>query len=178
MGEDKAELLFNGTTFLQSSLNLLEATGGKRILLSGREGFPNSVADIIADSGPPGALYSCLYYLDKLDKLDNAPLLIIPIDMPFLDHDVLSELLNNMQDEDACNFSGEVFPCVLRASNKLFQHLDNLFQESHQLGRQRSMRAILKFCNSKTIDRSIYKEKVFMNINTVDDYNKTLINQI
>ena len=174
MGEDKAELQFEGESLLQRGLNLLDSTASELILISGREGFANAVADIIPHSGPPGAIYSCLEYLLKIGKLDDSPLLIVPVDMPLLNQDVLTTLLNNMQEQEACNFEAEVFPCAVRASENLRQHLENLFQESQELGGKRSMRAVLKFCNSKAISKSLFADEVFRNINTPEDYKKVL----
>ena len=175
MGEDKAKLQFEGKSLLQRGLSLLETTDSDLILVSGREGFPNSVEDIIPHSGPPGALYSCLNYLLKLEKLDGSPLLIVPVDMPLLNQEVLTTLLSNMQEHDACNFEGEVFPCVVRASENLRQHLEELFNESHELGNKRSMSAVLKFCNSKVIPKSLFPGEIFKNINTPEDYKKALL---
>jgi len=174
MGEDKAELKIEGESLLQRGLNLLEATGSELVLISGREGLLNSIPDIIPRSGPPGGLYSCLDYLLKIGKLDNSPLLVLPVDMPLLNVDVLTALLSNMEGQQACHFEDEIFPCVVRASDKLRQYLQQLFEESHKLGGKRSMRAVLKFCSSNPISKGLLSEGMFSNINTPEDYNKTL----
>lgn len=176
MGEDKAELPIEGESLLQRGLKLLNATGSELILVSGRDGNPSAVPDIIPHSGPPGGVYSCLEYLLKFNKLDDNPLLLMPVDMPFLNTDVLTALLNAIEGVDACHFEGEVFPCVVRASENLRLHLEKLFTESHELGGKRSMRAVLKFCNSKSIAKNMFAEEVFRNINTPADYSKALSN--
>jgi molybdopterin-guanine dinucleotide biosynthesis protein A len=177
MGEDKAQLQFMGESFFQRGLNLLKATGSELILVSGRAGQNGAiqVADIIPHAGPPGGLYSCLNYLSEIEKLDNSPLLIIPLDMPFLQEGVLQTLLENMPGQHACHFEGEVLPCFVRASENLYQHIQKLFKESHEPGGKRSMRAILNFCNSKVLEKKLLPAEVFKNINTLEDYEKCVL---
>lgn len=174
MGEDKAELQFEGKSLLQCGINLLETIDSELTLVSGRQGFPNSVIDIIPYLGPLGALYSCLDYLLKHEKLNNSPLLIVPVDMPLLNQDILTVLLTNLGNQDACSFEGEVFPCVVRASESLLQYIKGVFDENYELKNKRSMRAVLRFCNSKVISKSLFEERVFENINTPEDYKKVL----
>lgn len=175
MGEDKAYLEISGQSLLQAGLKLLEEIGSELILLSGREGYPQSVPDILERCGPPGGLYACLEYLASRGKLDDSPLLIIPVDMPKLNPEILRGLLLHIRDQEGCHFEGEIFPCVLRASKKLRDYLKHLFQESHQLGGKRSMRAVLDFCNSKQVSKGLFKDDFFRNINTPEDYKNVLL---
>lgn len=175
MGEDKAYLEFSGQSLLQAAINLLNEIDSELILLSGKEGYPESVPDILEQCGPPGGLYSCLEYLSKIGKLDGSPLLIIPVDMPKLNPEILRALLMNITDQEGCHFEGEIFPCVLRASEKLRDFLKHLFQESHNLGGKRSMHAVLDFCGSKQVSKESFKQDFFRNINTPEDYESVLL---
>lgn len=177
MGEDKAKLELSGRSLLQSGLNLLKEIDSELILLSGKEGYSESVPDILEHCGPPGGLYACLEYLSAQDKLDGSPILIIPVDMPNLSPEVLKALLAKLSDHEGCHFVGEIFPCVLRASEKLRRRLQQLFDQSHKLGGERSMRAVLEYCNSVQISKASFKEDVFSNINTPEDYAKALLNK-
>ncbi len=176
MGEDKACLEFAGQSLLQTGLNLLKEIDSELILLSGRDGYPESVPDILEQCGPPGGLYAGLEYLSKIDKLDDSPLLIIPVDMPGLNPKILKTLMANMPEQEGCHFEGEIFPCALRASEKLRDFLKQLFKESHELGGKRSMRAVLGFCNSKQVSKEAFGEEFFRNINTPEDYAKAILN--
>jgi molybdopterin-guanine dinucleotide biosynthesis protein A len=175
MGEDKAYLEFDGQSLLQAGLNLLKDIDSELILLSGRSGYPESVPDILEQCGPPGGLYACLQYLLKIDKLDDSPLLILPVDMPRLKPEILETLLANISEQQGCHFAGEIFPCVLRASEKLRAYLEQIFDESHELGGKRSMRAVLDFCKSKQVLKDSLKSEFFKNINTPEDYEKLLL---
>ena len=174
MGEDKAYLEISGQSLLQAGLNLLNEIDSELILLSGKEGYPESVPDILEQCGPPGGLFACLEYLSKIGKLDGSPLLMIPVDMPKLNPEILRVLLLHIRDQEGCHFEGEIFPCVLRASKKLRNYLKHLFQESHELGGKRSMRAVLDFCNSKQVSKGLFRDDDFRNINTPEDYAKAL----
>ena len=174
MGEDKAYLEFDGQSLLQTGLNLLKEIDSELILVSGRDGYPESVPDIKEQCGPPGGLYACLEYLSKINKLDDSPLLIIPVDMPGLNPEMLQTLLTNIPGQEGCYFEGEIFPCVLRASKKLRDFLKQLFREGHEPGGKRSMRAVLGFCNSKQVSKEAFGKEFFSNINTPEDYAKAL----
>lgn len=172
MSEDKAELKIAGESFYQRALKLLKSVHSELILVSGRESQADAipVPDIIPHAGPPGGLYSCLEYLRGMGKLDDSPLLIIPLDMPLLHKEALMVLLEGVQEQEACHFDGEVLPCVVRASENLRRHVEGLFAESYKPGGKRSMRAILNFCNSKALGKSLFSVEVFKNINTYQDY--------
>ena len=172
MGEDKAELKIAGESFYQRALKLLKSVHSELILVSGHESQADAipVPDIIPHAGPPGGLYSCLEYLRGMGKLDDSPLLIIPLDMPLLHKEALMVLLEGVQELEACHYEGEVLPCVVRASENLRQYVEDLFTESHKPGGKRSMRAILNFCNSKVLQKKFFSEKIFKNINTFQDY--------
>tara|TARA_R110000824_G_scaffold52692_4_gene146184 strand:+ start:117362 stop:117886 length:525 start_codon:yes stop_codon:yes gene_type:complete len=174
MGRDKAELIFAGQSLLDRTISLLESIGSERILISGREGFSDSVPDILSHCGPPGGLHACLETLFEEGKLKDHPLLIVPLDMPYLNESVLKILLSNMAGESACHFEGEVLPCALRASVQLREHLRELFLDSHELGGLRSMRAILEFCHSRPLSKQSLAGTVFKNINTPEDYENSL----
>lgn len=169
MGEDKANLQFQGESLIQRSLKLLEASGSELILVSGREGYTHSVADSVPNAGPPGALYACLDYLDQQQKLDNSPLLIIPVDMPLLNPKVLINLVDSLEEEAGCQYENEIFPCVMRASTDLKAYLQALFKDGQEPGGKCSMRSILTFCQSRQIAKEGLAEQVFSNINTPED---------
>lgn len=174
MGVDKAGLMLDGQSLLDRSLSLLKAVGSERILVSGREGYEDSVADILPHCGPPGGLYACLDSLAREAQLKDFPLLLIPLDMPCLDESCLKILLSHMEGATACHFEGEIFPCVLRASEPLKQHLQNLFHESPEPGGKRSMRAILEFCKARSVPKGQLPADLFKNINTPEEYQGSL----
>ncbi len=179
MGQDKAQLVFQNQTLLDRSLNLLRSSGSSRILLSGltstkRNTVSEAVPDILPSCGPPGGLFACLEFLYKEGSLTGMPLLVLPIDMPLLNEEVLHTLLDAVEGKKACHIEDEVMPCVLRAELSLRNHLHEIFNESLALGGKRSMRNILKFCNSFQLAKKADWKDLFQNLNSPEDYEMLL----
>ncbi|GHF20539.1 molybdenum cofactor guanylyltransferase [Kordiimonas sediminis] len=105
MRTDKASLLWQGQTFLDRAISLLQSAGVQPVVVLGRPDHPNGIADRVSDCGPGVAL---------LDFLAQRPVgtraLVIPVDMPFLTADLLRPLLETGK---GCRYQGHVMPAVL-----------------------------------------------------------------
>lgn len=170
MGQDKRLLVFRGRTLLEHSLHLLEQTGADEILISGDvEGY-DCIPDIIPGCGPPGGIHAALHHIEAQGDLDDSMLLVIPVDMPLLEVNILTRLVAGIGEADSCHYENEIFPCIFRASAKLKNHLDALFAESTEPGGKRSMKVLLRAFDSNTIDTSGLPEKQFLNINSPEHW--------
>jgi molybdenum cofactor guanylyltransferase len=165
MGQDKALLPYQGSTLLERAIAVLLAAGASEVVVSGRE-HPQGVPDLLAYCGPPGAILSLLSWLEQQQRLDAAPLVLIPVDMPLLTAATVSQLLASAEVGRGAYFSGEVFPCVLPASQALLSHLRALFATEQHLGGQRSLRALLKFCDAVEVPSTGIAVSEFSNVNT------------
>lgn len=170
MGSDKALLCLDGRTLLERAVRLLEDLGAERIFVSGRAGDARGVPDLLPHAGPPGGLYSVLDHLKGQERLDGSPLLLIPVDMPRLEVDVLARLLVSLEASNVVHYEGEVFPCVFRASKELHGHLRELFAEGTQPGGGRSMKALFAWSQAKAVRKDGIPESVFMNINQPSEW--------
>lgn len=168
MGQDKSSLQLYGQTLLERARQLLRSAGAELVLVSGPE--QDHVPDLLPQCGPPGALYSLLDHIRQSYGLDGSPLLLIPVDMPLLTETTLHHLLDASINAQCCNFEGEVFPCVLKATPDLYMHLRDLFSEGTQLGGRRSMKAILRYYNAKEIPLPEAGNGEFRNVNTPEDW--------
>ena len=99
MGTAKAELMYEGKTFLQHMLEKARALGLTKFYISG---FPSSRADVqtvwdhYPDRGPLGGVHACMR------TIDTPYCLILPVDAPTLPLDILEALLTrheNREDE-------------------------------------------------------------------------------
>jgi len=92
MGVDKAQLIFKKDTFLQRSINVLNFFT-KQILVSSNTEYLNIkypiVKDEIQDIGPIGGLYTLL------KKIKTQKLLILAVDTPLINKEVIAFLLKN-----------------------------------------------------------------------------------
>lgn len=175
MGQDKALLQWQGESWLERSVKLLQQTGADAIYVSGRPEHPLGVADLLPHHGPPGAVLSLLTWLDHRGQLDDAPLLLIPVDMPLLSLPTLQRLLVAAVPGRAVWFEGEMFPCVLPASHELYRHLQTLFAAADkQPGGKRSLRALLQFCQAIAVEASGISAAEFRNLNTPQELEQAL----
>lgn len=89
MGTDKAKLQINGVSMLQRNQLLLSECGIQHIVVC--RNHPGDLADIHVNCGPMGAIHSALNYAQKNQCIKG--LIFIPIDMPFLDKELINQLI-------------------------------------------------------------------------------------
>ena len=107
MGQNKAELIYQGSPLKQHMKSVLLAGGVDRVYFSGPEG----IVDQQPGLGPLSGLSSCLNEL-----LDEKSVLFVPVDMPLLTSDVIVALLKEYGDADVTRFEGQHFPLLLQNS--------------------------------------------------------------
>ena len=99
MGTSKAELLYEGKTFLQHMLDKAHAVGIEKCYISGyasqREDV-KTVWDIYPNRGPLSGLHA------SLKAMDTPYCLVLPVDAPKLPVEILEGLLQ-WHEENACN---------------------------------------------------------------------------
>ena len=110
MGFDKTQILYRGNTFMQHAISLL-AQFTDDILISYHKDtkFPYRVyTDEIPGTGPIGGLFTCLQHIQ------NSHAIVIPVDMPLLDAEVLNFLLKQSDNQKDINvFQSGNYPQML-----------------------------------------------------------------
>lgn len=175
MGRNKILLKIDNQTLLDRAFNLLQSSGSDRIFISGEIKAYDCVPDILPHCGPLGGIYSILDLIKKENGLDDSPLLIIPVDMPILNVDALARLVVHSVNEDCVHYENEIFPCVLKASESLYDHLSDIFSESTELGGKRSMKGLIKHLKARAISVNDLPDDVFMNVNRPEDWDKVSV---
>lgn len=170
MGEDKRKLVYEGRTLLERALRLLEKTGADEILISGDVPGHECLPDLVPGCGPLGGLHAALHHIDAQGNIDDALLLVIPVDMPLLKADALTKLVAGIGQANCCRYAGEVFPCVFRADPGLLAHLDALLAVSTEPGGRRSMKALLELGDAKILDAASLPPSTFLNLNNPQDW--------
>lgn len=167
MGQDKALLQWQGTSWLDHAMGLLRSAGADEVYVSGRPEHPLGVADLYPFHGPPGAIHSLLSAMARRGQLDDSPLLLIPVDMPLLTVSTLKGLVDASHAGLGAHYVGEMFPCILPASEALHAHLEELFaEEDKHLGGKRSLRALLQFTQAVAVENPGIPAAEFKNLNT------------
>lgn len=170
MGEDKRQLVFEGTTLIQRAMQLLKNTGADNVLVSGDIEGIDSIPDILKECGPLGGLHASLHFIEQSVSFNDDLLLIIPVDMPLLDTGTLQALTEAIEAHDVCHYTNEIFPCVFRLSAALKNHLDDLFADDRTLGGERSMKALLNTFSERVVSTEGLSENAFLNINRPEDW--------
>jgi molybdopterin-guanine dinucleotide biosynthesis protein A len=179
MQQDKRTLSLGGLTLLERAAGLLRAAGTDPVLISGMQDIEHppgdlSFPDLLPHCGPPGGVYSALHFIREHYGLDSSDVLFIPVDMPLLTPATLQRLITASVNASGCQYAGEVFPCILRATNELYTHLHDLFAEGTELGGRRSMKAIMNYVDSKQVPSDGIQPDEFMNVNTPEDFSRAL----
>lgn len=91
MGKNKAELIYEGKTFLEHMLEKAHALGIGKFYISGYDSpraDVNTVWDQYPDRGPLGGLHACM------KAMDTPYCLVLPVDAPKLPVDILEALIS------------------------------------------------------------------------------------
>ncbi|MDD7219592.1 MAG: molybdenum cofactor guanylyltransferase [Clostridia bacterium] len=91
MGKDKAELLFEGKTFISILLEKAKTLGIKKIYLSGHRSTLDGIkviSDIYQDRGPLGGIHACMC------AMSTPYCLVLPVDVPQIPSEELEKLIH------------------------------------------------------------------------------------
>ncbi|MGB1197861.1 MAG: molybdenum cofactor guanylyltransferase [Thalassotalea sp.] len=160
MGEDKAHLQLDNESLLDRCIHLLESLNVKEVIVCRNEA--DYLHDIYTNAGPMAGIHSALAKTQSA-KVANT-LLIMPIDMPFLDDNIMQDLLsfgNAMR--CAVNYSDYQLPLYLpnNAENREFAKVVATSSED------RSIKRYLNIINSAQVNASEIEKLMSLN-NKVD----------
>ena len=163
MGRDKAMLDFGGRSLLAHAVATLQAAGVTQVLVSGdRPGF-NSQPDRIPGQGPLGGLFSV-----QPDPQADA-LLVLPVDMPWLDAALLQCLMAGADGQHCLRFQGYMLPFVLPLRDPRFAALREDWWAGRWQGR-RSLDALQQTLNVQELAVSSDINRRLVNVNTPEDW--------
>lgn len=158
MGCDKAELVYEGESFLSVAVQRLKSAGVENVYINNAA----NLADIIPDIGPLGGIYTALK-----SHVDVECWVILPVDMPLMSVEILMMLSRGLGNADMVRFDGEMFPLVVKTSDAVLAHIGNLAIDTE---RTYSMRQFMKPFEVKILSKPMGSEVAFRNINTPEDY--------
>ncbi len=88
MGTNKAELIYQGQTFVKTLLSKAKALGIEQIYISGfKEDGITTVWDIYPEQGPIGGIHACM------KQVKTPYCIVIPVDVPQIPTKVLEKLI-------------------------------------------------------------------------------------
>ncbi len=171
-GEPKPWASLNGKRLIEYAIDLSTQLSDKVFIINGKTldyshlGI-TTIEDEIKDCGPIGGLYTALKYA----KTEN--IIIMPVDMPYLNAHVYKELLKHLDKTRpviACSGTG-MEPLVS------IWHKENILVIKSIINKnQFSLRTPIKALNAIVVDlpkeMTNYSEDYFININYKDDLKK------
>lgn len=145
MGRDKALLPWRGRPLIEHQLALLRAAGVDDVRVSGQRPAYRGIADIRPQAGPLAGLASVAETLP-----DDTQLLVVPVDMPLLEPELLRRLCKQRPHARCLRFAGRVLPLRWRLDAHGRRILDTLMQNDDP--RRRSLRAWQQAAGAEEID--------------------------
>ncbi|RDS81024.1 molybdenum cofactor guanylyltransferase [Dyella psychrodurans] len=134
MGRDKAMLSWHGQPLIEHQIDLLKAAGVDVVHVSGDRPDYAGIVDVVSHAGPVGGIAGIAAVVN------DAELLIIPVDMPRLQPSLLRRLRTESAPSRCAHFSGHVLPMRLRLDATCRAVLATLM--AAQDDRARSLRAL------------------------------------
>ncbi len=178
MGMDKAELLYEGRTFVENIIKKVQSLGIEKIYLSGYKGERDDaevVMDIYREVGPLGGLHA------GFNAVVTPYCLVLPVDIPQIPLEFLESMLEAHK-KQCMNVKEESLPLLLERDGflepligiypaKIVEFIEGRIKEQRL-----SVFRMLKEWGSRSFTTEI-PEWQLANINTQEDY-KELINRI
>lgn len=160
MGTDKANLDWQGKTWLAHMVETLQHAGAQKVVVCRNTptAFP-TVADIIPSAGPLAGIHAALSFTLNNESL---PLLVVPVDIPEASAEQLARLLVSAQEVDVVTYQDSPLPCFVNSSLAMFTQLTALLENPSE---SKALRRWFDDLKVQTIAAPV----PFRNLNTPDD---------
>lgn len=175
MGRDKAVLPLSGTTFASTLIKKYETSLGAVAVGVDRAGRFDlggalELVDAFPGKGPMNGLYSAF------TQTDAKSVFLTATDLPYGDPELVKRLESSLGGYDACiirRSGGYVEPLFAVYSRSCFEKVKRLLESD-----RRALSALIEDINVNFLDETDLPgwdlEKILMNVNTPDDYERVL----
>ncbi|WP_416307274.1 molybdenum cofactor guanylyltransferase [Neptunicella sp. SCSIO 80796] len=157
MGQDKAELLYQGKTLLVHCIERLSQSHVEQVIISRNR--PDCVADIYPQSGPLGGIHAVMsqYAFDGY--------LFLPVDMPLVDEALLSALISaGAATRRISCYSSSCLPVYIPYRDDI---VDFIQQQLQQNGKRSIVYLLEQFEHQRI---ACPNDSMLVNINTLQDW--------
>ncbi len=155
MGQNKAHMEFKGRSLLNRAQDVLAELELESVVNS-----PEQIADEIPDFAGPLAGISSVVNQTAADWW-----LILPVDMPLLDKDVLLPLIQN---EQSAFYPYFPLPCKIKNTPNTKEVLKQLLNNPEP--KARSVKSLLKQLKATELEQTDSVSKKLMNVNSPEDW--------
>ncbi len=165
MGEDKALLKLAGKTLTQHVYESMKPFINECLIISNNPDVQlencRTIPDIIKDTGAIGGIYTGL-------KNSNAKYnLVISCDTPFIEPAILSELIDNKEDNEIIitKYLTQIHPLIGLYSKDILNEIElQIAKKNYKLFN------LIKQCKTKILSAKPEYSHSFLNMNTPEDY--------
>ncbi|WP_144392753.1 molybdenum cofactor guanylyltransferase [Pleionea sediminis] len=166
MKQDKATLqhpVHKHQTLLDYALEVLINAGCDKVIISG-EKF-GGLADDFPQQGPLSGLYSVA------NRVKEDRFLVIPVDMPLLNSELLKELIEHAEQNESIYFEDSQIPMLVNLTTDAMGYLKNVLSNEES---DRSIKAFFRFIAARPVACS--RSECLANVNTPEQLEQ--LNQI
>jgi len=156
MGQDKAELQYEGITLLEHTQKILNEAGLDDIYISRK----TEVADIYPNCGPLGGIHAILTEIE--DKYSHV--IFVPIDMLKLTSTLIKQLIDAPEDTTIIRFADYPLPFRIATNEENLKIITYMLEDKSNI----SLKLLQKEMEVKTIP--VYDNSLFANVNTKIDW--------
>jgi molybdopterin-guanine dinucleotide biosynthesis protein A len=159
MGQDKALMRMADTRMLDHISHVLKKTTIKAVVISRNDDNKRYLADIVPNKGPLSGIHSAAMHYPA----DN--LLIVPVDLPLIDHLTLEALIN-YGSRHLCNarYTAQSLPLYVNNTDALRQTLDHTLRCTNSF-------SVDRFCSNFSLGELNLKRKLsLLNTNTPEQW--------
>ena len=178
MGQDKGAMVYQDKSLLERTVALLESLNLETLATSGGKSIAGMahISDLAGGSGPLGAIDSILQsYLKRGFCEEGNDLLLVPVDMPRLNVELLSGLIDShhaLKESGAVTYyMNEPLPVMLSLSRHLPETIRSILEAEHER-RGYSLRALYNklYVNELVISQD--SKAGLLNCNSPEDWLK------
>lgn len=164
MGQDKALMRYKNLRLVDRAVKLLENSGVKKVIVSGKiDGYKN-VEDLEKNLGPIGGIISVIL------SEGSSEIVFVPVDTPLLTPALIQKLFENKNNFDAISFEKNPLPLFLKISDQVLALAKKILVEKKPV----AIHQFLAELNSQQIFLSEKNSKFFANINTKKEWEELL----
>jgi molybdopterin-guanine dinucleotide biosynthesis protein A len=164
MGTHKALMSYRGARLIDHISDTMKDTN-LSVYVSGNIAPFICIPDLIEDIGPLGGIISSVDFL-RTQCIKTA--IFVPVDMPYMNSQLLTQLLHYWNGQDAIHFSNHPLPRLLNFSPEVICVVNNIKMNPV---RDRSIRGLISQLNSYVCSPSDDAEKkALTNVNTPQDW--------
>ena len=171
MGKDKALLELDGESMLKRCSTIFENLGAERVIVCRNEFTTDYLPDVYPHLGPLSGIHAALFDTEL-------PVLVMPVDMPLADVELLSPILQaGLASHSVAYYQAHPLPIFIPNSKETRKYLERCLSQNDGDKTKTSIKRFLSFVGGVVLTPD--NEEKLANANTPDQWQHyTTLNRI